>query len=180
VVEGLARLFVAVDLDETTRHLMAATLGSLPLPGKPVAPPNWHITLRFVGLVDEVTQDRLIAALDQADKVEPFEVEFGGLGAFPRPARATVLWRVIQGDGGRLSTLAQSVESACGLSGLDPEDRPFRPHLTLARIRPERNVSELLDVTLAPLRMRVSELCLFQSHLGRGGARYEVLERFAL
>ena len=70
-------------------------MAGLSIPGKVVPPQNWHITLRFIGTIDEVALDRLVAGLDELDLGPRFEVVFGALGAFPRSTRATVLWRAI-------------------------------------------------------------------------------------
>ena len=184
-MESVGRLFVAVPLTDETRaglaaHLLEAT-GNRPLPGKPVPPPNWHITMRFLGPTDDVAFERLLAALGEADLGAPFSISFGGLGAFPRPARATVLWLAIERGADRLESLAERAEEAAQQAGFAPEDRPFHPHLTLSRIRPHQDVRPLLE-DVDPFRrsLPVDRLVVYRSHLGRGGARYEELESIAL
>ncbi len=172
---------MAVDLDDETRYALAASMAGLSMPGKVVPPRNWHITLRFIGAIDEVGLERLVAGLDELDLGPRFEVVFGALGAFPRSSRATVLWRAISDRTERLPELAADTEQVCLAAGLEPEDRPFRPHLTLSRIRPDRNVKALIDGSSpAPVSMNVTQVCLFRSVLGGRHATYEVLERFAL
>ncbi len=172
---------MAVDLDHETRHALAASMAGLSIPGKVVPPQNWHITLRFIGTIDEVALDRVVAGLDELDLGPRFEVVFGALGAFPRSSRATVLWRAITDRAERLPELAADAEQACRTAGLEPEDRPFRPHLTLSRIRPDRNVKALIDDSSPPpVSMTVARVCLFRSVLGGPHATYEILERFAL
>ena len=178
------RLFVAAPLTDDARHRIAHLLRAAsprPLPGRPVPPENWHVTLRFLGSVDEVGRDRLLAGLDAAVLGERFDVEWGGLGAFPRPARATVLWVGADRGDGPLRLLAERVEDAVVGAGFDPEDRPFRSHLTLSRIRPHQDVTPIVD-RLEPLgvRMPVDRVVVYRSHLGRGGARYEEIEEFPL
>lgn len=175
------RLFVAVDLTPEARQALAASLDGLEMPGRAVAPPDWHITLRFIGDVDEVTCERLVAELDQADLGEAFRLRWGRLGAFPRPARATVLWVDVAQGAEPLQALAGAVETAVTTAGVAAEDRPFRPHLTLSRIRPQEDVSALLgSVPAMEVRMSVEHVILFRSHLERGGSRYEWVETFAL
>ena len=175
------RGFVAVDLDAEARHALVASMAEISIPGKVVPPENWHLTLRFLGTVDEVTVDRVVAGLDQADLGPPFSIMFGALGAFPGPKRATVLWRAVADPDERLAELASGSEEACRAAGLEPEDRPFRAHLTLSRLRPDQDVRALVEAE-APesVTMHVSEVCLFRSHLGGPHARYEVVERFPL
>lgn len=181
MVESIGRVFLAVDLGDEARHALAASLAGLDIPGKVVPPANWHITLRFVGSMDPVGFDRLSAALDESDLGPAFELTFGDLGAFPKPRRATVLWCAVASSGDRLDDLADTVEDACQVAGLAAEDRPFRAHLTLARIRPDQDVRGMLNASsLPPITMRVTEVALFRSHLGGSHARYEVMERFPL
>lgn len=184
MVAGLSRLFVAVPLTTEARHALAdRVLAAAPggLPGRPVPPPNWHVTLRFLGDVEAVGQDRILAALDQADLGAGFTVAWGAPGAFPRPGRAAVLWVGADRGADRLESLAAATEQAAVSAGFPDEDRPFRPHLTLSRIRPEEDVTSLL-AAMPPLGvvMPVDRIVLYRSHLGRGGASYQEIEEFPL
>lgn len=178
------RLFVAVALTDRARARIADALGtSVPrgLPGRPVRPENWHITVRFLGEVGEVERDLVVHALGRAELGGPFRVRWSGLGAFPRPRRATVVWLGVDRGEAELADLALRVEEALEGAGFDPEDRPFRGHLTLSRIRPHQDVTPVVE-GFQPLRfeMDVDRLVMYRSHLGRGGARYEVVEEFPL
>ncbi len=180
------RLFLAVAITDDVRHVLAAhlteALAGKPVPGRPVPPPNWHVTLRFLGSTYEDDCDRLSHALDEADFGGPFTVGFGGLGAFPRPARATVLWLAIERGGDEVESLAAVAEEAAVAAGWMMEERPFHPHLTLSRIRPHQDVTAVIE-RVPPLRMAmpVDDVVLYRSHLGGGKpARYEPIEHFAL
>ena len=181
---AVGRLFVGVDLAAEVRHALAARLAGTVegrLPGKVVPPPNWHLTLRFLGDVDQVGRDRLLMALAGADLGSAFDMTLTGLGAFPRPAKAAVLWAGVADGSVALGAVASRVEEACREAGFGPEERPFHPHLTLSRIRPPEDLTGLIrDVQEFRIRTMVDEVTLFESHLGRGGARYEALERFEL
>jgi 2'-5' RNA ligase len=178
------RVFVAVDLSDEARAVLAAHLEhhAAELPGSVIPPENWHLTLRFLGKVDAVGLDTVTAALDQADLGGSFRLSFAGLGAFPRPNRATVLWVGIDAGAEEITALAERVEAALDDAGFMPEERPFHPHLTLARIRPHRDVRRLIaSVPTVPLRLDVEEVVLFESHLGGNRkAVYEPRERFPL
>ena len=182
MVEGVAtRIFVAVPLPDEIRMALADRLGSLDMPGKPVPPENWHITLRFLGWTDDVALDRLLAALDEADLGRTFDMMLGEMGAFPRPKSATVIWLAVSEGLTRLEELAAAAEEAAQSAGFGPEDRPFRAHLTLSRVRPAEDASGLLDsFPGADLGWRCGSVVVYRSHLGRGGARYEPLETFPL
>ena len=173
------RLFVGIDLDYAGRAILAQMLTDVgTIPGRVVPRENWHLTLRFLGGVDEVTADRLLAALDQEDWPAPFDLRLSGLGAFPNPRRATVLWVGVPGE--QIDMLARHVEDAVSSCGFPPEDRPFRPHLTLSRIRPPERVTDLVDHPFGPLDVPVAHVTLFRSHLGGAGAHYQRLESFPL
>lgn len=177
------RVFVAVPLDEETRHRLAHLVAErLPeIPGGAVDPRKWHLTLRFLGEADEVAVDRIRHSLDAAELGGAFAVSWGGLGAFPRPTRASVLWVGVPRGFEELRSLWAATEAALDKAGFPPEDRPFRPHLTIARIRPPEDVSRLVGGDPLPsVPMQVDRITLYRSRLGRGGAEYEVLEEFRL
>lgn len=185
MVERVGRLFLGVGLSDEVRHGLAGhleeELGGRPLPGRPVPPENWHLTLRFLGSTDAVTYERILRQMEGADLGARFTLGFGGLGAFPRSERATVLWLGVERGEGEVRALAERVEGALEAAGVPPEERPFHPHLTLSRIRPHQDVRPLVgEVGAFPLRQPVEEVVLFRSHLGRGPARYEAMERFPL
>ena len=183
-VDEPARLFFAVDLDASMRGLLSAHLSEHApsgLPGRPVDPAKWHITLRFIGAATSVQAERL--SFELADRIDSlaFTVRFGGLGAFPRLRRASVLWLGVDGGARRLGDLAKVCEEAAGAAGFRAEERPFRAHLTLARLRPVVDVGPIVDrVPPFAVAMGVTAVKLFRSRLGRGTARYEVVDRFAL
>lgn len=175
------RLFLAVGLSDLARGDVAAALDGFAIPGSLVRPAGWHLTLRFLGSSDEVTTDRVIGAVAQSPLGPPLVMTLHGLGAFPNPRRATVIWIGVTRGEERLAELADLCEEAAQTAGFPPEDRPFHPHLTLSRVRPPENVVSLLERDPPPsVRTRVERVTLFRSRLGRGGAVYEPVEDFPL
>jgi len=178
------RLFLAVPLTDEARHAVVHHLKAHlahPLPGRPVRPELWHLTLRFLGEVDEVGADRVMREVDAAERGRGFSLRWGALGAFPRPRRANVLWLGVERGEAEAARLAAVVEDAVEAAGFPPEDRPFRSHLTLSRIRPDQDVTAVLEAVPAlGLDMAVERVVLYRSHLGRGGPRYEEMEAFPL
>ena len=160
---------------------LADRLGRVPLAGKVVPPENWHITLRFLGHTEEVSYERFLAALDLSDLGAPFGIGLGGMSAFPRVARATVIWLAVTKGQDRLDDLAAETEEAARTAGFNPEDRPFRPHLTLSRVRPAQDVSRLVEqFPGAGVDWRCRSIVVYRTRPGRGGVRYEPLETFSL
>jgi 2'-5' RNA ligase len=183
--DTVRRIFVAVDLDDEVRYGLAAHLSASVandgLPGSAPPPANWHITLRFLGTANQQANETVLARLEEADLGPPFELAFAGLGAFPRAARATVLWLGVGTGSDALSDLAGAVEESVVGAGFMPEERPFHAHLTLSRIRPPRDVRSLVErVKPFPLRLTVRHITVFESVLGRGPAVYVPLETIQL
>ena len=154
--------------------------GAMAIPGKRVPADNWHITLRFLGEVDEITADRYIAAIDQSDLGRSFIVGLDHIGAFPKPSRAGVVWAGVGRGSQRLFQLAEIADERALDTGLAGEDRPFRPHLTLSMIRPQAPVAELVDESELDVSWRVDALTLFRTVPGRGSVSYEGIEVFPL
>ncbi len=175
------KVFVGVDLSDEARAALAASLSDIEIPGKPAPPQNWHITLRYIGAIDDVSLDRLLAGLDEADLGGAFTVRAGGLGAFPRPERATVLWVGLAHGSDRLESLSAIVEDVVDGVGLGREDRPFVGHITLARVRPPVDVRRLLSsVEVPPVTIPVDEVTVFESVTRPGSPEYRPIDRFPL
>ncbi len=152
----------------------------LDLPGRAVPPSNLHVTLRFVGSASVTGRDRLAAELDTAELGGPFSFRIGGLGGFPKLRKATVAWAAIEEDGGRVTDLAGIVEEAVASAGFGYEDRPFKAHLTLARIRPPRDLRQHANERIARIRVRVNEVVLYRSRSRSRTVVYHAVERFPL
>ena len=151
-----------------------------------VAPDAIHITLAFLGQLEEDRAAPLLDALEQAvAEVGPFELSIGGLGAFGdrrRRGGAQVIWAGLEGDVDALGELHERVVGAVRHVGLRVESRGFEPHFTLGRVRRGRRWG--LDVADAPTtpsaRFRVTEVTLMESRLGRGPAVYVERGKVAL
>ncbi|OGT93710.1 MAG: 2'-5' RNA ligase [Gemmatimonadetes bacterium GWC2_71_9] len=183
------RLFVAVNLPAQTRHAAweaAAPLRAAGLPVRWVADEAIHITLKFLGEVDEPLVPDIAAVLSTAVReVRAFELGLGGCGAFPDQHRPRVLWLGIE-QHPALELLANDVERALAPFGFESELRPFQPHLTLGRAEKRARPGDFrgLDKLVARVEfaavMPVASVDLMQSVLGRGGPTYTVLHRAVL
>lgn len=173
------RVFLAVAPPQEVRLALIDQTSHLQIPGRLIPPDNWHITLRFLGEIDELACDRYVSAVDQSDLGRDFPVRIDHLGAFPRPSKANVVWAGIDRGEQRLFQLAEIADERATDVGIVGEERPFRPHLTLSRIRPQASVTDLMDEEL-DIGWRVDELVLFRTQPGRGTVRYEPLETFSL
>ncbi len=177
--------FVAIDPTDAERHELAAALDAASpgsrLPGRRVRPENWHLTLRFLGPLDDMMLDRVVRELDEAITGVPTDLSCTGLGAFPRAARATVLYVGVEDPTGTLDALAATCEAACRDVGLDPEERSFTPHITLARLRPPVDVRRTFErFGEFRSRIRADRVSVMRTHAGRGGVRYETIDTIPL
>lgn len=178
MVERLGRVFAAVPLPPELREALAEDLTGLAIPGRLVPAENWHLTIRFLGTVETTTFERFLSRLDLEDESQ-FRIRLGRIGAFPNPRRATVVWIGVEEGATELVHLAEIAEEAAQVAGVEAEERPFHPHLTISRVRPPSNVGELTDHRV-DLSWRCDRVVVYRSHLGRGGARYEPLESIRL
>ncbi len=168
-------------LPHSIRLALADILSGLGLPGRVSSPKSWHITLRFLGEIEETTYERFLANLDQEDLGGKFRIGLNGFGTFPGPKRAKVFWAGIGEGSGGLARLAAIGEEAAVGAGLEPEERPYRPHLTLTVVRPAQDLTKLMHkVPDVDLRWECDRVVAYQSHLGRGPARYEALDTLPL
>jgi 2'-5' RNA ligase len=177
----MARLFVGIELPGDVRAELAGLKGGL-VGARWVEAENLHLTLRFIGEVAEDQAEELDAAL--ASVASPgFEMALLGLDCFHSRRRVRAVWTGAVG-GDALAKLRTRIESALVRAGCEPEHRKFTPHVTLARLKhaPLAGVRPYLEshagFRLAPFA--VESFQLFRSHLGHGGARYEVLADYPL
>jgi 2'-5' RNA ligase len=143
-------------------------------------PDNLHITVRFIGNVERSLVEGIADRLE--DSTGPaFQVALGDVGQFRRSRLARVVWLGIREGADALQALAGRVETECRNAGLEPETRPFQPHLTLARAR-ARDGASLPELPAVP-RLEpwtADELVLYSSHLGKGGAIHEPIRTVRL
>jgi 2'-5' RNA ligase len=160
------------------------TLAGLGRAVRPVAPDNLHLTLKFLGEISASQAKDVGRALHTVCcSCAPVAASLCGLGVFPHPDRPQVVWAGIDPPE-PLVALARQIEEALETCGFPREERPFVPHVTIARIkaRPPDTLRKLVldhEATFfGPLR--VSEVRLIQSVLGRDGPQYAPLDRAPL
>jgi 2'-5' RNA ligase len=179
------RAFLAIELSDEARRVLAAAaseLGSVaPRDARFVPIENLHLTLKFLGHLPEEAFPRLLHGLvPRLVKAEPFEVELCGFGAFPSARSARVLWVGVTDGARSLARLARRLDAAAARVGVERERRPFRAHLTVARLRQPAAVPIERVEAPAPVRFPAEEVVLFQSHLSNSGARYSPMARLPL
>jgi 2'-5' RNA ligase len=182
------RSFIAIELSEEAKKGLARLRKELERDEckfvKWVDPGGIHLTLKFLGNIPAKRVAEITEAMEKAAQgISPFHLEISGLGAFPSLKQARVFWVGIGGETDKLSTLQQNIDSALAALGFAKEERPFVPHLTLARIRegaspPERrSFGELVGSTTFEDKypVAVEAVRLMRSQLMPAGAIYTCL-----
>ncbi|MBV8837701.1 MAG: RNA 2',3'-cyclic phosphodiesterase [Alphaproteobacteria bacterium] len=170
----MPRLFTGLEIPTDVQDALSLLRGGLP-GARWIDPENYHITLRFIGDIDDRLANEIASLLDSV-KRRSFEVRFGSLTSFGgnKPRAIVVSVEPIQ----PLIELQSELERLMQRLGLEPEGRKFTPHVTLARLRntSSRDVAEYLS-TRGPLfgsAFHVSRFVLFSSRASVGGGPYVV------
>jgi 2'-5' RNA ligase len=184
------RTFCAIELSEYARAQLADHVKQL-REASPDASASWsrpenvHLTLKFFGNVPTESLAKISAAASRVvDGFSPFQIRIGGTGVFPRPSRPQVLWIGVEDPSGRLSEVQRRLQEECSREGFAKEDRAYRPHLTIARLRRSDGARKLAETHLQTkfraAEVSVTELVLFRSELSPKGARYTAISRHSL
>jgi RNA 2',3'-cyclic 3'-phosphodiesterase len=178
------RLFIAIALSEKQKKEVGVLQNRIKgyLNGvRWVRHETMHLTLRFLGETDETRLPELKKAMDETTAGEArFDFSLRASGVFPGIEKARVLW-IGLGDGASLITaLAEKLNQKLTNRGFVPEKRPFRPHLTIGRLRyplPEDEIKKFIndEISFLGSSMIVREITLFKSILSRHGAVYHPL-----
>lgn len=188
------RTFVAIELDETLRTVLADVRAQLKKgptshAARWVSPQSIHLTLEFLGDVSAGRIEEIERALGRAcASAEAFSISLTSTGCFPNTRRPRVVWVGVGGDMEALTRLQLSVESELGHIGFSAERRRFHPHLTLARMRRSARAQECAEFGefISTVRvdesvsMVVREISLMRSDLRPSGAVYTCLAAIPL
>lgn len=181
------RLFLALPLPATAQAELRSLVHALrsTAPGvKWVKPEQLHVTLRFLGDVENVQCNELIDAMDQETETAPFLFNLAGLGAFPNRKEPRVLWTGVNEGREQMMALAARVEKVVRACGMPPEDRPFAPHLTLGRVKEPADFTALWQVAdqmnFAGTPVHAVDVRLIWSTLNPTGPVYRDVESFPL
>jgi RNA 2',3'-cyclic 3'-phosphodiesterase len=183
------RLFLAIELpDEVRQHIQQV----LPILQRQkwdlesavnwTRPENWHITLKFLGDIEERRIGEIADALAQI-RSDPFDLFTSGLEYFPTRGPVRVLSLRVDGDTGRLNHLYDQIEAACETLGFAREQRRFIGHITIGRAKDGFRSSvrqfDIRELFPGPL-FRVSSFGLVQSQLTPTGSIYTRVSSFPL
>lgn len=182
------RAFIAIDLEPALRSALEALVRRLEATRAEVRwarPGGTHLTLKFLGEIDDPQAGQVTEALENvARRHKPFGLRLEGTGAFPTERNPRVLWVGVTA-GPELTELQDDLERALEGLGFGREERPFKPHLTLGRVKGRAR----LDRAMAELEARrqddlgvmtVRKIALFESRLHPQGAEYRIVREVEL
>jgi 2'-5' RNA ligase len=168
------RLFFAIWPGDELRSALAPRIQALQPAGvgRPQRPDQWHVTLEFLG---SVPASRVAAVREAAGQVHagPCEVVFDAVEFWRRPEVLTLVARALPPP---LGSLVDQLRAALAARGFEPESRPFRAHLTLAR----KVIHPVLPVKFEPLTWPVNDFALVESITDRSGSIYKPLASWAM
>jgi 2'-5' RNA ligase len=179
------RLFVALDLPDQVRHAITELIAKLQPKSRGtrwIKPENLHIALKFIGHVENEKLSPIQTALSSIHVAQPVQIHFRGMGFFPNEHRPRAFWCGIAASP-NLAELAANINRALVPLGVEPETRPFTPHLTLARFKSDEGI---LEVVQAATDMKSTDFGaatetnfhLYESLLKSTGAQYNRVASF--
>ena len=143
------RAFISADI--VPSEALVSVLGRLSSSRadlKTVKPELMHLTLKFLGEAEESLVDEIVNRMGKAaEGVQPFGIRLKGMGAFPSMSNIRVVWVGIE-DGGPLERIAEELDESMSELGFEREKRGFKPHLTLARTRSARNITNVQEILM--------------------------------
>ena len=185
------RLFAAVDLDETARAVVAGRTSTLatrfagteaPSPVRWVPPEQLHFTLRFLGDVSARQTESVRRAFSAPWDTGVFVATLAGVDLFPASGAPRVIWLGVDEGSEQMGALKTELDRRLVPAGFELETRPFRPHLTLGRVKRQAGVSGpalraiLSEGGSETARWEVDRVTLYESRVSFRGATYHVVE----
>lgn len=177
------RLFIAIDLPDAIRKALQKSARLLDLRGVRYSRlDQMHLTLRFLGNVPEDQKGNLIRMLRNIH-LPPFELATDTLGVFPKRGTPRILWAGLK-ESDVLNELQRSIEAAAEKCGFEADNKPWHPHITLARLKGKNHLTkEILEEASAQnetMKFSVYEFYLYRSELKKSGAVYSIQQTFKL
>lgn len=183
----MARLFLAINFSQEVIAELAAACSKIRQGWgdelKVSKQEHLHLTLKFLGETESEKASELERELASAlAPHESFDIRLGSIGSFPEHRPARIVWAGLQAQG--LACLQKEIEDTTELLGFPRENRPFTPHVTLARCKEglsEKRTQALIErVVVSPKSCTIREVILFESKLSSSGPLYTVVREFRL
>ena len=185
------RTFIALELPQEIKEFLSQLQEELKAAGadvKWVEPKNIHLTLKFLGEIDEKKIDKIIEIVQETVKEkDKFQIRISSLGAFPKIDSPRVIWVGVDTGDKEVKAITKDLEEKIAKIGIPKEDRPFSSHITIGRTRSSLNRQQLVqdlknkaDLGGQNLDFYVTKITLFKSTLTPKGPIYEALKEINL
>ena len=183
------RVFIAIEINSEIKDKLSEYLSKLKRTGadvKWVSTENIHLTLKYIGYIEKEDLINLnIIINDAVCSVEPFSISIGNIGAFPSLNKPRVVFVCVQERGNNLLRIFEKLDKGVGQLGIKKESKKYVGHITLGRVKSQKNISKLKNTLNAGLecffgREKVTSLSLIQSKLTPTGPLYTRLNNFIL
>ncbi|KPK96671.1 MAG: hypothetical protein AMJ95_12915 [Omnitrophica WOR_2 bacterium SM23_72] len=183
------RTFIAIELPEEVRESLARLQDRLKQSQadvKWVQPHNIHLTLKFLGEINEEQLAKITRVLDEVGlSKKSFQMSLSTVGAFPKMNFPRVIWVGVEKGESETKEIARALEEGVSIFGIPKEKRPFSSHITIGRVRSnlckDKLINDLTKIgSLEGKEFAVTKLTLFKSTLTPKGPAYEVLKTVSL
>ena len=183
------RTFIAIELNDRVKQTIRELQGHLKPLGCDISwvkPENAHLTLKFLGDVKMKMIQPLTETIENLCRnLHPIETGLTQPGVFPDFRHPRIVWVGLNDDDGKLTRLAESLETTLGNIGFKKEKRDFQAHITIGRVKSDKNIhrlTESLENYRLPMGItqNIQDICLYKSVLTGSGPIYSVLASFRL
>ena len=182
------RTFIAIEIPEEIKTALAALQSALRKANAAVSwtnPENIHLTLKFLGEIEERRLAGIArASMDAAAGVPPLTLRLDRTGVYPNARQPRVIWAGLAGEIELLQRMQRGLEEQLAAIGVKGDEKLFRPHLTVGRVKSNRNAREMVvqaDLYELPaFSFEVREILVMKSELLPAGAKYTALAKAAL
>lgn len=186
------RTFIAIDLPQAVKDNISRMQSRLKRSGADVSwvsPANMHLTLKFLGDIDETAAKAVSGAIrDIAAGTGDFSMQLGSIGAFPGPQSPRIIWIGLTKGHEQAKAIAAQIESRIEQYGIGRDTRPFASHITIGRVRSKKNICQLIDGIgaadtnrdAATEEFKAGKITFFKSTLTPQGPVYEKLQETSL
>jgi 2'-5' RNA ligase len=181
------RTFIAIEIPAAVRKRISEVQNEFQKENERISwtkPENIHVTLKFLGDVEENKIDAIASVVQKTAKnIQSFNVKVKNLGAFPNLRRARVLWVGLENATAELTQIAEGMETGLSQLGFPEEERKFSPHLTIGRVKSAlstRFVEKFQNYAFEGGEFQVEEIVVMKSDLRPSGAIYTPLRKVRL
>lgn len=182
------RIFIALELPEEVKKEILEIQRQLVIKNAKirwVSKENTHLTLKFLGGVEESLMSDIYETINRASKsFNSFQLNLSNAGLFPNKGRPKIIWAGIGGRIPELESLSENCDSAMHRIGFKRENRKFKPHVTIGRIKSLSDAEDLSqrlnDLEIDPIEFEAAKINIIKSDLTSSGAVYTLLNSINL